>query len=257
MNEVDDRLAGDPVWELFAQPTPRPADEGHRNHSYGRWLVAAGLIALGWLEFPPLALVTVCLLFSARDFSKGREHSRSIPSKAGGTICSRFSYVWGAWKFGASALALLFPAVAIFGPMNEGPEALTALMTLVLVGIGGFTASAALTASGLQAAYRSGICVWIGEGVNRARTLFLGMLLVLFTFAVLGPMCIWLTGALARAKETRPDAIPAMLFLFVCWFAGPVVILLVLDWISRRVIADRPDKFGPKVPTLGKLTQKE
>ncbi len=35
-------------------------------------------------------------------------------------------------------------------------------------------------------------------------------------------------------------------------FAGPVIILLILDMISRRVIADSPGKFGPKVPTVGK-----
>jgi hypothetical protein len=35
-------------------------------------------------------------------------------------------------------------------------------------------------------------------------------------------------------------------------FVGPLMILVVLDSISRRVVADRPGKFGPKVPTVGK-----
>ena len=43
-----------------------------------------------------------------------------------------------------------------------------------------------------------------------------------------------------------------MLGLFGCMFGGPVIILLVLDWFSRRVVADRPGKFGAKVPTVGK-----
>jgi hypothetical protein len=44
-----------------------------------------------------------------------------------------------------------------------------------------------------------------------------------------------------------------MLFgLFGCMFGGPVIILVVLDWFSRRVVADRPGKFGAKVPTVGK-----
>jgi hypothetical protein len=27
---------------------------------------------------------------------------------------------------------------------------------------------------------------------------------------------------------------------------------LILDWFARRIIADRPGKYGPKVPTVGK-----
>jgi hypothetical protein len=57
MNEVDDRLASDPVWELFTHPTPRSAQEALGTRRYGRWLVVAGLVALGWLLFPPLAVV--------------------------------------------------------------------------------------------------------------------------------------------------------------------------------------------------------
>jgi hypothetical protein len=37
-----------------------------------------------------------------------------------------------------------------------------------------------------------------------------------------------------------------------CMFVGPVGILLVLDWVSRHIVADQPGKFGPKVPTVGK-----
>ena len=50
--------------------------------------------------------------------------------------------------------------------------------------MGGFTVSATLTALGLLAASRSGMRVWIGEGVNRARTLLMGMLVAGFTFIV-------------------------------------------------------------------------
>ena len=133
------------------------------------------------------------------------------------------------------------------------PSALIAsLIALELLWMGGFSLSAALTASGLLATYRSGMRVWIGEGVNRARTLFMGMLVVGFTFVVLGPICIWLVGQFPRPRDSRAGALTGLLALLGCLFAGPVIILLVLDWISRRVIADRPGKFGPKVPTVGK-----
>ncbi len=107
MNEMDDRLAGDPVWELFAHPTPRPAQEALQTRDYRRWLVVAGLIAVGWLVFPPLAVMTACLSVAARDFRTGRKLARSIPDKAGGTICARFTYAWGALKLGAAAFALM------------------------------------------------------------------------------------------------------------------------------------------------------
>jgi hypothetical protein len=251
MNETDDRLAGDPVWELFPHTTPGPAQETLRTRPYGRWLVVAGLIAAGWLWFPPLAVVTACLAVAARDFRRGRQLARSIPSKAGGTICARFTYAWGAWKLGMAAIALMFVSVAVFVPTAKG-EVPPAFIASSLLAMGGFTVSAALTVLGLLAAFRSGMRIWIGEGVNRARTLLMAMLIVGFLFVVLVPWCIWLVPQFPRATDSRGLGLPLVLAFFGFWIVSPVVILLVLDWISRRVIADRPGKFGPKVPTVGK-----
>jgi hypothetical protein len=256
MSEQDDRLAGDPIWELFAHAAPGPEHGAARHLRHGRWLAVAGLIVLGWLVFPPLAVVIVCLSVPARDVCTGRRLARSIPDKAGGTICARFAYAWGAWKLGAASFALLLALAPLFASARGGREVPPALMVSLfaseLLWIGGFFLSAALTASGLMAAYRSGMRVWIGEGVNRARTLFMGMLMVGFLFVVLGPICVWVVGQFPRPKESQPGDIWGLLPLFSCIIGGPVVILLALDWISRRVIADRPGKFGPKVPTVGK-----
>jgi hypothetical protein len=260
MNEVDDRLAGDPVWELFAAPTTGAARESRRLHRYGRWLVVAGLIALSWLLSPPLAVVLACLSIAAGDLRRGRQLSRSIPSKAGGTICARFTYAWGAWKFGMTAVALMFASVFVYLPVlsaaRDHPEPPSAFFAALLLAMGGFATSAALTAMGLLAAYRSGMRVWIGEGVNQARTLLLAMLIVGFTLLVLGPMCLLLVGQAPRATDRTSDGISGLIrfvgILLSLLFVGPFVILLVLDWFGRRVIADRPGKFGPKVPTVGK-----
>jgi hypothetical protein len=252
MNEMDDRLAGDPVWELFTHPAPGPAQGAFRTDLYRRWLVAAGLIAVGWLLFPPLAVVTACLFVAARDFHTARQLARSIPDKAGGTICARFTYAWGAWKLGAAAFALMFViGIAVVAPAKDLREPPLAFIASLLLGMGGFTLSAALTASGLLTAYRSGMRVWVGEGVNQARTLLTGMLIVGFTVVVLLPICFWLIGRFPAARDSRVDVLPLFLMLS-SMFAGPVLIVLVLDWISRRVIADRPGKFGSKVPTVGK-----
>ena len=69
---------------------------------------------------------------------------------------------------------------------------------------------------------------------------------------MLGPLCIWLSRQHPRAGEVRREDLLNVLPFFGCMLVGPFLILIVLDWIGRRVIADRPSKFGPKVPTVGK-----
>jgi hypothetical protein len=118
----------------------------------------------------------------------------------------------------------------------------------------GFFASAILTASGLLAAYRSGMRVWVGEGINRARSLLLGMLIVAFTFVVIGPWCFWLIGTRNPAGAERTGGVWFFAVLFGPMFAGALAVLLLLDWLSSRVVADTPGKFGPKVPAVGKWT---
>jgi hypothetical protein len=252
MNETDDRLVGDPVWELFTRPTPGPIQEGPRIRHHGRRLVVVVLIAIGWFWFPPLAVVTACLAVAARDFFRGRELARSIPSKAGGTICARFTHAWGAWKLGVAGFLLMFATIAVFAATKNESEMPSACMAALLSGMSGFILSATLTALGLVEAYRSRMRVWIGEGVNQARTLLMAMLIVGFTFVALGPLFIWLSGRFPLAGDSRGVDLPMSLAFFGCLFGAPVVILVVLDWIGRRVIADRPGKFGPKVPTVGK-----
>ena len=64
-------------------------------------------------------------------------------------------------------------------------------------------------------------------------------------------MCVWLAGRFPRASDSRVDDLGLLAF-FGCLFAGPFIIVLVLDRVSRHVIANRPGKFGPKVSTVGK-----
>jgi hypothetical protein len=170
MSEVDDRLAGDPVWELFPRPFPRPARRYFNARDCRRWLAVACVIAVGWLLFPPYAVLTACLAVSTRDFRTGRQLARSIPDKAGGTICARFTYAWGAWKIGLTAFVMTLLLATAFAGSARRSELFIGLLTSELLWLGGFTASAALTAAGLVRAHRTGMRVWIGEGVNKART---------------------------------------------------------------------------------------
>jgi hypothetical protein len=252
MSDVDDRLAGDPVWELFPQPAIGSGPGPFAVRRYTRWLAVVGLAGLSFLVFPPLAGVIVCLSFAAPDFRTGRQLARSIPSKAGGRICSRFAYAWGAWKLGATAFALMMASAVIIPLSGNIHSMISALLVLVLLWVGGFIVSSVFTALGLLEAYRSGMRVWIGEGVNQARTLLLGMLIVAFMIGVVGPIAVWAFDPFPLPTDSRGSAIIFVLALFGCMFAGPVGILVVLDMISRRIVADRPGKFGPKVPTVGK-----
>jgi hypothetical protein len=250
MNETDDRLVGDPVWELF--PDPSTDHEVRIFRRYLSWLGVAIFIVVAWFLYPPLSVIVTCLAVAARDLQTGRRLARSIPDKAGGGICALFSYAWGAWRFGITAFVLIFVTIIIKMPSGKGSQPPPEFMTAALLWFGGFIASAALTAAGLVKAFRSGMRVWIGEGINQARTLLLGMLMVGFTFFVLGPTLFWIGGLAPRAGDGQKSLLPMMFGLFGCMFAGPVIILVVLDWFSRRVVADSPGKFGAKVPTVGK-----
>ncbi len=252
MNEADDRLAGDPVWELFPYPAHEPGPGVNKSREYLPWLTVAGLIVVSYFVFPPLAVVIASVAVAARDFGSGRRLAQSIPDKAGGAVLARFRYAWGAWKLGMAAFVLMFMTLALVTALGRRREVPLEFGAAMFLWMGGFTASAGLTAWGLVTSYRSGMKIWVGEGVNRARMLMLGMLLFGFVLGVLLPMCFWLASSFPRASDSRPDGLSSLLGFVGCMFGGPLLILLVLDRVSHHVVADRPGKFGPKVPTVGK-----
>lgn len=250
MNEADDRLAGDPVWELFPQAVHGLASRGLRSLSFGTCVSVAGLIAAGWFWSPLLAVMAISLAVAYRDFRTGWQLSRSMGARAGGKVCARFACAWGMWKIGTTSFFVCLAVIlyCVFTNSVEQPEACFASL---LLSVAAFTASAALTGWGVLAAYRSEMRIWLGEGVNRARVLCLAMLIVGFFFGVLVPACIGLAALDPRDWDAGYSGILSALVLS-CPLAGSLVILRMLDAIHRRVIADRPGKFGPKVPTVGK-----
>jgi hypothetical protein len=248
MELADDRLAGDLVWEMF--PVPAQASTPARRLLLG--LECAILIVLTWLLFPPLSVVLACVTFAARDFRDAWRLARTIPDKPGGGICSLFGYAWGACKVGMTAFVAMFVGVVISVMRSETDGPHMAIFTGATLWFGGFMSSSVLTGIGLVKAFRSAMRVWVGEGINRARALLTAMLIVGFTFVVLGPMCLLLVGDPLNPAKNGIIVPLAWLGLYGGMFGGPVVILIVLDWISRRVVADRPGKFGAKVTTVGK-----
>ena len=256
MNELDDRLAGDLIWELFPARTVSPAQTARPARAW-LWLAGAAAVAAIWQWSPSLAVVTACLTVAAGDIRSGWQLAGAIPDRAGGAICARFTHAWAAWKLAMTALPFTFLTPFLGRPGLDGemqPDPPTAFVASLLLLVSGHVLSATLTASGMLRAYRSGMRVWVGEGVNQARVLLLGMLLVVFSFAVLGPLCVCLAASAPTARDAGGVAqitvdVAATLGLTL---AGPIVLLLILDGLSRRIVADRPGKFGPKVPAVGK-----
>jgi hypothetical protein len=250
MDETDDRLAGDPIWELFPDRVGTAPRESRLARG-GRWLAGACVVAVAWLLSPPLAVLTACLAVSAGDFRNGRQLARSIPDKAGGRICARFTYAWGAWKFGLTAFAFMLATAILGRKQSDVPPGFVASLLLFMAG---FVLSASFTAAGLARAYRYRMRVWVGEGVNRARLLLLGMLTAGFTVAVLGPLGVWLAASAPHASNSGDVLRVSVMVgvMFGLMLGGGFVTLLILDWVSRYVVADRPGKFGPKVSAVGK-----
>lgn len=245
MFEADDRLVGDPVWELF----PTTEDDSRFRHAHTSLLLLALALCYG---IPTASVVLACVAASFREFWKGHRLARSIPDKAGGRICSLFTYAWGAWKLGVTAFLLMFVTIGVYAASSEKFEAPVPAFTAMLLWFVGFTVSAALTAAGLVMAFRSGMKVWIGEGINEARLLLGAMLIVAFAFLVLGPLSFSLIGTAPSATDGASNFQRTLIILGCVLVGGPISILIVLDRISRHVVADMPGKFGPKVPTVGK-----
>ncbi len=172
MELADDRLAGDLVWEMF--PVPAQAATLARRLRFG--LECAILIVLTWLLFPPLSVVLACVTIAARDFRDACRLARTIPDKPGGGICSLFGYAWGACKVGMTAFVAMFVGVVISVMRSETDGPPMAIVTGATLWFGGFMSSSVLTGIGLAKAFRSGMRVWVGEGINRARALLTAML---------------------------------------------------------------------------------
>ncbi len=256
MYETDDRLDGDLVWEIFAPPAPAPGLTDTPGSRIGRWAVVLSLIVVGGLFFPPMAVLVACLAIAWPDFRAGRRIARTLPDRSSARVCARFHYAWGTWKIGGVAIALMFLVAFAFAPIAEEAPPPAGFVAAGILGLVSFTVSAVLAASGVWAAYRSGMRVWIGEGANRARTLLLSMLIIGLIYGYILPMCFWLV---SLALDHRGDQnVSAVLFVLCVGsvLIGPLVVLLVLDAIARRVIAETPSKFGKAVSAVGKWSTK-
>jgi hypothetical protein len=232
-------------WELFPRPEDRP------RRGLLRAAVVSAIVAM-WFVDRPFAVAAACLAAAFGHVREGFRLARVVPDPAGARVCMLFRLAWGAWKAGATGFGLMFPVLLwTLHERVDGPPVEFALT--MAAWILGFLASAALTAAGMVAALRSGMKVWIGEGVNQARTLLLGMILSAFVVGVLVPVTFGVMGAAApKSAGEATVGIAPLLFMLGLLFVGPVAILVLLDKISRRVIAEHPGKFGPKVPSVGK-----
>jgi len=248
MHHLDSTLAEDFDWALF------PQDEHHVSPAR-RWfrrLEFGFVIVLTWVVCQPLAVVLACLAISFRDFRTAGVSSRMTPDPAASRICWLFGCAWGMWKLGAIGFASMFAVIAQVGANQEDRSIPPAFVAAILLWLAGFGASAALTAAGLVKAFRSEMRVWIGEGINQARTLLMSMLIAGFALLVMMPTFVFLPGMLPRPADQSGSGLLFMTGFLGCLFGAPVTILVILDLLSRRIVAAHPGKFGPKVSSVGK-----
>ncbi|AMV40184.1 hypothetical protein [Planctomyces sp. SH-PL62] len=247
MNHSDSTLAEDFDWALFPQEaTVSPLK---------RWVLGlevSSVVVLTWLVYQPLAVVLACLAISFREFRRARVSARAIPDKAAAWISSLFGYAWAAWTLGVAACATFFVLGVINVTVVHDRGMPAGAGTAMLLAPCGFLAALTLTAAGLVMAIRSGLRIWIGEGMNQARTLLLGLLILLFTVFGIGPLLVLLSANIDRNSGPGIGAFISWVGLLAATFAGPIAILIVLDRISRRVLASHPGTYGPKVPSLKK-----
>jgi hypothetical protein len=247
MLHPDSTLAEDFDWALFPQETEVPPLK--------RWmhrLEISSVVALTWFVHQPLAVVLACLAISFQDFRKAHVTSRTIPNRAAAWISSLFGYAWAAWTLGVAACATFFVLGVINVSVVHDRGMPAGAGTAMLLAPCAFLAALTLTAAGLVMALCSGLRIWIGEGMNQARTLLLGLLILLFTVFGIGPLLVLLSANFDRSSGPGMHAFIAWAGLLAATFAGPITILIVLDRISRRVLATHPGKYGPKVPSLKK-----
>ncbi len=157
MNEPDDRLEGDPVWELFACGALV-------RHKRVRGFIAicdGRLALLSWWQpgamSPVLGVVATCSSVAIEDLSGGGSLALFVPDKTGGTICALFTWAWGAWKIGVAGFVMTFALMPVYAPSLRGAEPPAWAMAPLLLSFGGFVLSAVLSALGLVMAFRSGM----------------------------------------------------------------------------------------------------
>ncbi|WP_337177068.1 hypothetical protein [Paludisphaera sp.] len=232
-------------WELFPRPEDRP------RRGLLRAAVVAAIVVF-WFVDRPFAVVAACVAVSFGDFREGFRLARAVPDPAGARVCLLFRLAWGTLTAALMGFVLMF-AMIPWIPRHEKGEGLPLEAALAMLAwILGFLASAALTAAGMIAALRSGMRVWIGEGVNQARVLLLGMMISAFAIGVVFPAMIWFVEFADEGPPSGRDNLVPFLVMLGLIFVGPIAILIALDRIGRRVIAKHPGKFGPKVPSVGK-----
>jgi hypothetical protein len=248
MDDYDRSLAYDFDWALFPHEEPG----GSRARRWGRRLEVAFIVVLTWFVAQPLSIVLACAAVGSGEFLEGRRRAKSIPDRAASRICLLFTYAWGTWTLGVAGIAAFFVIAALNVSLMGYEEFPAGAATALLLAPCGFLVAMLLTAAGLVQALRSGLRIWIGEGMNQVRTLLLGQLIILFMVFAIFPILVLLVGDFPRNGDPGTVVKSSWGVLMVALFAGPVAILIILDRIGRRIIASHPGKFGPKVPSVGK-----
>ena len=229
-----------------------------------RWLpLVAGVIAFELTTDAMLGVALACIRFGEKDFSTALWLRRADPVPNRGRAVAWFLLAMGLAKVTVSGvLGVTVAAIMIrlLGRFPGGPVAVLieqakgAVLTVIGAGLGWFIA----TWTAAAFAWSSGIRVWIGRGLHKARRTGEwppagdheaarrgNPLEVLVTFAWLASLLmLWLSFALMLPANRRNDQ-GIIIAASAVFFAGLLSGNWVLVPLLRRLVAKHPGECWP------------
>jgi hypothetical protein len=225
--------------------------------------LALAIAVVSLSMFPTISIPLGCVAWGWDEILLSRWLKRVDPDRVRGRVCSRFYLSWGLGRIGLMALAMMFGIiglqVAAEGSPAQGnskpppPESVGCL----LVSLTGFLLSSAVTSFAVVTALRDSVRIWVGpearwaradavwppqcarprgKSTNRTKRILIGFIITLSTTGLIVGLFSW--PFFSVPATTSPTITVAIVLLLLIGL--PVLILLLLEWLSARIIAPTP-----------------
>ena len=225
-----------------------------RNRRLWFWFVVIAFVIFEATANPSLAVAFGCIKFGWHDFLRALQLKRDDPSRVRGKVCARFSTAWGLTKISLVATVLMFAITNVemrveaqegkpmAGPNKQPPGTFMTAVFVVFVGMG---ASACVSGFAVVSALRHGLKVWVGSRVNRAKLVLAGAILTWVTAITLVVTLV----ALATLPKAGLTPVQLHLMSFTLLLGIPVSILVLLEALQRRIVAQTPTDCWGQLPS--------
>lgn len=233
-------------------PDPPSFDPEHTPPRTQRaaWFLVIGL---GILVFeltanPALTILVGCLKFGWDEFRAARQTRLHDPNPVRGRALSRFQIAHAFWKISLLATALMFVVATIGSALQvrQGPQRPNGppieFITSILIAFVGFLLSGLASFVAVVSALRGQVKIWVGRRENRVKPILLSVILIGIT-PILLLLFLPIFGLVLKLNV--PGGV--MSFVLVLMFGYPVAVLILLDWLERRIAARTPAECWPEL----------